>query len=146
MFTNAFLHQLQPFSTIRFMDWMDDDRFDGVHLAAAHPATSFLSTGPAGVPYEDMIELANESQKDMWINIPALATPNYVQNLAQLIDSRARSQSQRLRRVRQRDLGARHSGVHASSSSRQVEPAGDGDKRSKTRSNSRAPTRSQRTD
>ena len=34
-----------------------------------------------------MIELANEAQKDMWINIPALATPNYVQNLAQLIDN-----------------------------------------------------------
>ena len=40
-----------------------------------------------GVPYEDIIELANESQKDMWINIPALATPDYVQNLAQLIYS-----------------------------------------------------------
>ena len=34
-----------------------------------------------------MIELCNEAQKDMWINIPALATPSYVQSLAQLIDS-----------------------------------------------------------
>ena len=32
-----------------------------------------------------MIELANESQKDMWINIPVLATPQFVQSLAQLI-------------------------------------------------------------
>ena len=32
-----------------------------------------------------MIELCNEAQKDMWINIPALATPQFVQSLAQLI-------------------------------------------------------------
>ena len=34
-----------------------------------------------------MIELCNETQKDMWINIPALATPAFVQSLAQLIDA-----------------------------------------------------------
>ena len=32
-----------------------------------------------------MIELCNEAQKDMWINIPAMATPQFVQSLAQLI-------------------------------------------------------------
>ena len=32
-----------------------------------------------------MIELCNEAQKDMWINIPAEATPQFVQSLAQLI-------------------------------------------------------------
>ena len=35
-----------------------------------------------------MIELCNEAQKDMWINIPAEATPQFVQSLAQLIDSK----------------------------------------------------------
>ena len=32
-----------------------------------------------------MIELCNEAQKDMWINIPVMATPQFVQSLAQLI-------------------------------------------------------------
>jgi len=87
MFTNTFLHQLQPFSTLRFMNWMQTNGSTVSTWQERTPPTSFLATGPAGVPYEDMIELANESQKDMWINIPALATSNYVQNLAELIDT-----------------------------------------------------------
>ena len=87
MFTSAFLHQLQPFSAIRFMDWMGTIGSTVSTWQQRTPPTSFLSTGPAGVPYEDMIELANETQKDMWIDIPALATTSYVQNLAQLIDA-----------------------------------------------------------
>jgi len=87
MFTNAFLHQLQPFSTIRFMDWMETPQSTVSTWQQRTPPTSFVTTGPSGVPYEDMIELANESQKDMWINIPAQATTNYVQNLAELIDA-----------------------------------------------------------
>jgi len=88
MFTNMFLHQLQPFSTIRFMDWMMTNGSTVSTWQQRTPPTSLVATGPSGVPYEDMIELANESQKDMWINIPALATSDYVQNLAALIDSR----------------------------------------------------------
>ena len=49
------------------------------------PPNAFVTDGSGGVPYEDMIELCNEAQKDMWINIPALATPQFVQSLAQLI-------------------------------------------------------------
>src|SRR5207245_943214 len=54
------------------------------------PPGAFVTTGTAGsgVPYEDMIELANESHKDMWINIPALATADYIQNMAQLIHTK----------------------------------------------------------
>ena len=87
MFTNTFLNQLKPFSTIRFENWNNVISSTASTWQLRTPPTSFLSTGTTGVPYEDMIELANEAQKDMWINIPALATPNYVQNLAQLIDS-----------------------------------------------------------
>ena len=53
----------------------------------ASAPNAFLTDGAAGVPYEDMIELCNETEKDMWINIPALATPQFVQSLAQLIST-----------------------------------------------------------
>jgi hypothetical protein len=86
MFTNTFLNQLKPFSTIRFVNWNDTVNSTASSWQARTPPTSFLSTSTTGVPYEDMIELANEAQKNMWITIPALATPDYVQNLAQLID------------------------------------------------------------
>ena len=51
----------------------------------ASPPTDFITDRLGRRPYEDMIELCNEAQKDMWINIPALATPQFVQSLAQLI-------------------------------------------------------------
>ena len=87
MFTNDFLNQLKPFSTIRFENWNNVINSKVSTWQQRTPSTSFVATGTFGVPYEDMIELANEAQKNLWINIPALATPNYVQNLAQLIDS-----------------------------------------------------------
>ncbi len=85
MYTPAFIQSLKPFSDIRFMNWEEtndstlsnwQDRVQPGHLP--HRQTG-------GVPYEDMIELCNETQKDMWINIPAEATPQFVQSLAQLI-------------------------------------------------------------
>ena len=89
MFTNAFLNTLKPFSTIRFVNWNDTINSTISNWQQVTPPDSFLATAgsDSGVPYQDIIELANESQKNMWINIPALATPNFVQNLAELIDS-----------------------------------------------------------
>jgi NPCBM/NEW2 domain len=85
MYTPAFLQSLAPFSTIRFMEW---GAINGTLISSWSQRvlpTSFITDGPNGAPYEYMIELANEAQKDMWINVPALATPQFVQSLAQLI-------------------------------------------------------------
>ena len=66
-----------------------DDQFDRSRTGqTACQPDSFTSAGPNGVSYEDCIELANEAHKDMWINIPALATTDYVQQLAQLIHTK----------------------------------------------------------
>ena len=88
MYTPAFLKQLQPFSNIRFMDFGNTNGSTLANWSDRVPANAFITGGDYGVPYEDMIELCNESQKDMWINIPALATPSFVQDLSQLIQSR----------------------------------------------------------
>jgi hypothetical protein len=85
MFTPAFLQALEPFSDIRFMNWEAVNDSTLSTWANRVQPNAFLTDGPGGVPYEDMIELANEAQKDMWINIPAEATPQFVQSLAQLI-------------------------------------------------------------
>jgi hypothetical protein len=87
MFTPDFLRALQPFSDIRFLNWTVTNNSTLANWSDRVQPNAFLSNGPGGVPYEDMIELCNEAQKDMWINIPALATPQFVQSLAQLIDS-----------------------------------------------------------
>ena len=85
MFTNAFLDTLKPFSTLRFVQWNATINSTVSTWQQRTSPSSFIATGSSGVPYEDMIALSNETQKDMWITLPALATPNYVENLAQLI-------------------------------------------------------------
>ena len=87
MFTPAFLQSLAPFSDIRFMNWENINDSTLANWQDRVSPNAFLTDGSGGVPYEDMIELCNETDKDMWINIPALATPQFVQSLAQLIST-----------------------------------------------------------
>lgn len=49
------------------------------------PGTSFTGNRITGVAWEHLVALANTSNKDMWINIPHLATDAYVTNLARLL-------------------------------------------------------------
>jgi hypothetical protein len=50
----------------------------------ATPASAFWG-GNLGVPYEYQIQLSNELKEDLWINVPHLATDDYVRSLAQLV-------------------------------------------------------------
>ena len=84
----AFLQKLEPFSSIRFMDWSVTNGSTQSNWSDRVPPERVHHGHLGGMPYEDMIELANESQKDMWINVPALATPSYIQSMAQLIHSK----------------------------------------------------------
>ncbi len=85
MYTPQFLATLAPFSTIRFVNWDGGNNTSMANWSDRVAPTNFLTDGANGVPYEDIVELANESQKDIWLDIPALATPTFVQNLAQLV-------------------------------------------------------------
>lgn len=91
MFMPALIHQLEPFSDIRFLNWDMANDSTVTNWSARVPPDAFNTDNVAGVPYEDMIELCNEAQKDMWINIPVEASPQFVQSLAQLIDSKLES-------------------------------------------------------
>jgi hypothetical protein len=84
-FTNAFLQKLQPFTSIRFVQWSATINSSQVNWADRVLPDAYQYAWTQGVPYEAMIELANESHKDMWINVPAMATDDYVTHLAQLI-------------------------------------------------------------
>jgi hypothetical protein len=84
MYLREFLRRLQPFSTLRFMDLL---RTNGSMVSKwsdrAFP-NEFSHARSAGVVYEDIIALANESGKDVWFNIPVLATDDYICRLARL--------------------------------------------------------------
>jgi hypothetical protein len=86
IFTNSLLQDLQPFSDIRMVEWNNTINSTQVNWQDRVTQNYFTSSGPKGTSYEDIIALANESNKDLWITVPALATSAYVQSLAQLID------------------------------------------------------------
>lgn len=86
-FMPQFLQALRPFSYIRFLNWGLTNTYSVANWADRVPPDQFNSWS-APVPYEDMIELCNDADKGMWINIPAMATDDYVTNLATLIFSK----------------------------------------------------------
>ncbi len=87
-------------ATIRFMDWgatnaspqMDwADRRPPTHSFMAGvindraPANGFSGNRRTGVAYEYMVRLCNDTQSNMWVNLPHMATDDHVRKLAQLI-------------------------------------------------------------
>ena len=85
-FTNSFLHDLQPFSYVRMMAWNNTINSTQVNWQDRVIANYFTDVWTEGASYEDIIALANEANKDLWINVPAMATNDYISHLAQLID------------------------------------------------------------
>ena len=89
-----------PWAFLRFMDWNEsnsspqrdwvDRRLPGYVfqqgvLNRRAPATGFGGDRGTGVAFEHMVALANAAGRDMWINVPHLATDDFVTKLAQLI-------------------------------------------------------------
>ena len=91
VFTNEFLNALAPFSTLRFMEALQTNNNHGSTWAARKPKSDPTQQDPRGISWEYVIELANASGKDIWINIPDQvdltdsSTNNYVIQLATLI-------------------------------------------------------------
>jgi hypothetical protein len=102
LFTPAALAMASQFSTLRLMgledtnanltsDWSDrtlvsDNFWSGwVSNSGAGVNTGVLNSDPnAGVPWEIQVALANETGKDIYINIPSNASIEYINNLADL--------------------------------------------------------------
>ena len=62
---------LQPFNTLRFMDWMDTNDSTVADWSDVRPLTyARQSNGTNGVSYQYIIELANELNENVWINLP----------------------------------------------------------------------------
>ena len=100
IFNNQWIDKLEPFSTIRFMDWGETNNWgldnawdvfpeqggDTVRVGwneRAEPDHFTYNTNK-GVPYEVMIQFANETGKDIWINVPHSAGDDYIRQMATL--------------------------------------------------------------
>lgn len=53
-----------------------------------HPLFGGKSVIAHGWPWEAVIDLANEAGLSVWINVPAMATDDYIENLVRLVDER----------------------------------------------------------
>lgn len=100
VFTDEFLQALEPFSTIRFMDWLATNQQNSYsqdpwysmnpltweQRKQPNHASQAATYGPArGVAWEYIIELGNATGKDIWINIPIQADDAYIAALAKLL-------------------------------------------------------------
>jgi hypothetical protein len=86
MFVNDFLTRMQPFSTLRFMDALNTNDNNTLKnwSQRSWPNGGSRANTVQGMAYEDIIALANETGVEVWINVPALASDDYVCRLARL--------------------------------------------------------------
>lgn len=84
IFTPEFLARTEPFTVLRFMDWMGTNGSELSSWGQRSLPARATYTGPDGVPIEIMIALANRLGKAAWFNIPHRADDDYIRHFAEL--------------------------------------------------------------
>jgi Dockerin type I domain len=85
IFNNDFINKIHPFSTLRFMDALNTNgNLVETWSQRTWPTAGSRGGRAQGMAYEDIVALANQTGKDVWINIPVLATDDYVCRVARL--------------------------------------------------------------
>lgn len=83
-FSSEFLELLEPYSVLRAMKWTNLDA-NGPARWSERPRTwGYSMATEAGVPFELMIDLANQLDQDLWLTVPSLADANMITKLAEL--------------------------------------------------------------
>jgi hypothetical protein len=89
IFLNDYLRLMQPYSSIRVMQLLNMDSPSYTAKIRNWGDRTWPTSGsrvnrPGGIAYEDIVALANETGKDVWINVPVAATDEFVCRLARL--------------------------------------------------------------
>lgn len=84
LYTNEFLAALRPFTTLRYLG-PDNANGQAQYVGTALATADAAQVDQTGTPWEYLVTLANQSQTDMWINVPQGATDAYVTALAGII-------------------------------------------------------------
>ena len=83
-FYDGFIEKIKPFQALRFMDWGATNN-NPISKWTDRGNLNFFTFGtPEGVPYEMMIKLANQTQKDVWICVPHRADEDFINQMALL--------------------------------------------------------------
>jgi hypothetical protein len=84
VFNKDFLAAIEPFSVLRCMDLTRTNQTEVKEWKERAKKTDALQSSKAGVAWEYAIDLANQTGKDLWINVPVHASDDYVKELAKL--------------------------------------------------------------
>jgi len=87
LFTKEFLELIKPFSTIRLMDYLATNNSTVKEWAERSKPTDANQSSDRGACFEYAIALANQTGKDLWVNVPDRASDDYVRELAKLLKS-----------------------------------------------------------
>ena len=88
IFNPDFISRIQPYQTLRFMDWMNTNgNAQQRWTDRAKPTAATYATygNPIGAPLEIMVQLANETRKPAWFNMPHKADDDYMRQFATLV-------------------------------------------------------------
>ena len=101
-FSTPFLDAIKPFAAMRFLDYLQTNNYSHPANAQQYPAMTewknrrlptdaSQAEGPGkyGGSWEVAAQLANETGKDMWINIPIAATDEYITGVANVLKKTA---------------------------------------------------------
>jgi hypothetical protein len=93
-FTDDLLAFLEDFQVIRFMDWLRTNNSPVQQWSDRSTPNYYTQTLNSGVAWEYLVQLANETEKDIWITIPHGADDNYVTQLARVLEENLSGESQ----------------------------------------------------
>ncbi len=85
LFNAALEADFAPFTAVRYMTYLNTNGSTIQNWSDRVLPRNPIQAQPNGGALEYMVMLANESGKDLWINVPVSATPDYIKKLAQLL-------------------------------------------------------------
>lgn len=94
IFNTDFVNGLNPFASIRYMDFMGvANNNNPIYPGITKWEDRVLPTWPQfgkGAPWEYLITLANLTNRDVWVNLPCAADSSYIVTLAKLLKKELR--------------------------------------------------------
>ncbi len=83
-FYTGFLEKMAPFRVLRFMDLGATNSNPNVKWTDRTRTSRLTYAVSGGIPYEIMIQLANQTRSSVWLCVPHQADSNYVAQMAHL--------------------------------------------------------------
>ena len=85
----SLLSLVSRFDSLRFMDLLATNDSPAADWSArrliSDPSYAYVVGNTTGIPWEQAVHIVNSVQRDMWINVPAHATDDYISQLATLL-------------------------------------------------------------